>query len=329
MVKQVVHARLKEGEVKRVKILEKMAAAEQRKEKLKPQRMTQADRLAEAEKTERHNRKDLNKWEEMERRRAEEQKAKLEAMRNKRLEGPVLTWWSGRATWVDGKMARAGAKGKVDDAEGEGKSKNKKKRTESQVQDLGRRDKPAGEDAGLPAPGHVTVADQSHQDEVAGRPGDEAVKSDRAQVTFAPPQDPQSFLTGIRRYATMQEEHITQASSAADQPANTTDQSEPAPPDCDIGPLRQDLPTAADEAPLGQTALPTLQSAPQIHTDPGQRPDTPRAPIREQATRNLVILENFDPRAIQDRGDFSVLFNSKKIPKSQSKAAPSDRKHFY
>lgn len=77
---------------------------------MKPKAMTQAERMEEAARTERRNAKSLNRWEEMEKKRAEEQRAKLEALKNRQLSGPVITWWSGPAKWIDGKLGLVGAK---------------------------------------------------------------------------------------------------------------------------------------------------------------------------------------------------------------------------
>ncbi len=117
--KELVHARMKESEKRRLHQIAVMEAAARRKEKSKPKVMTQADRLAEAERTERKNSKSLNRWEETERKRAEEQKARLAALHNRRLEGPVITWWSGMATWVNDKLTQVG-RSKIAD-EGDGK----------------------------------------------------------------------------------------------------------------------------------------------------------------------------------------------------------------
>ncbi|KNG88368.1 putative signal transducer [Aspergillus nomiae NRRL 13137] len=106
--KELTHARLKDSEEKRIRLIATMEEAAKRKAHLKPKEMTQAERLAEAERVERQNSKSLNRWEEMERRKAEERKAKIEALQNRRLEGPVMSYWSGVATWVDGRLTRLG-----------------------------------------------------------------------------------------------------------------------------------------------------------------------------------------------------------------------------
>ncbi|PWY67269.1 YL1-domain-containing protein [Aspergillus sclerotioniger CBS 115572] len=106
--KELTHARLKDSEEKRIRLIATMEEAAKRKAQFKPKEMTQAERLAEAERVERHNSKSLNRWEEMEKRKAEERLAKIEALQNRRLEGPVMSYWSGIATWVNGRLTRIG-----------------------------------------------------------------------------------------------------------------------------------------------------------------------------------------------------------------------------
>ncbi|KAK5956745.1 hypothetical protein OHC33_002232 [Knufia fluminis] len=94
--REVMLERLKESEEQRLK----NKAIREEKEKIKqadaPKEMTQADRLAEAEKNERRNAKSLNRWEAMEARRAEEQAAKLAALKERKLNGAVITVHSSR-----------------------------------------------------------------------------------------------------------------------------------------------------------------------------------------------------------------------------------------
>jgi vacuolar protein sorting-associated protein 72 len=106
--KVLTHARLKDSQEKRIRIIATMKEAEKRKAHLKPKEMTQEDHLVEAARVERTNSKSLNRWEVSERKKAEERKAKIEALQNRRLEGPVLSYWSGVATWVDGKLTKVG-----------------------------------------------------------------------------------------------------------------------------------------------------------------------------------------------------------------------------
>ena len=145
--KELTHERLKHSEVKRVKLIATMEEAAKKKAHLKPKEMTQAERLAEAERVERHNSKSLNRWEETEKRKAEERQAKIEALQNRRLEGPVMSYWSGLATWVDGRLTRVG---KVDITQ-KPKEENKKKSKKPDKED-----KPAQVAAAeVPAPAPV------------------------------------------------------------------------------------------------------------------------------------------------------------------------------
>ncbi|MCJ1383014.1 hypothetical protein MMC17_006127 [Xylographa soralifera] len=108
--KAVVHQRMQESEKRRRRQISVMEAAAKRKEASKAKVMTQADRMAEAARTEKRNAKSLNKWEETEQKRVEEQKARLAALHNRQLQGPVITWWSGQSKWIDGRLVAVGAK---------------------------------------------------------------------------------------------------------------------------------------------------------------------------------------------------------------------------
>ncbi|KAL9118080.1 MAG: hypothetical protein Q9187_005377 [Circinaria calcarea] len=85
-----------------------MEKAAKRKDATKPKAMTQADRMAEAARTEKKNARSLNRWEETERKRAEDQKARLAALHNRQLQGPFIRWWSGPSKWVNGNLVHIG-----------------------------------------------------------------------------------------------------------------------------------------------------------------------------------------------------------------------------
>lgn len=90
-------ARLKQNEAQSKKYKALKEKRDREKAKNAPKAMTQADRLAEAERTERRNAKSLNRWEAMEKKRTEEQAAKLAALKNRKLGGAVISWHSGKA----------------------------------------------------------------------------------------------------------------------------------------------------------------------------------------------------------------------------------------
>ncbi len=106
--KEQLHAQMIDREVKRLKQLENMEKAAAAKEAKKKPALTQADRLAEAARVEKSNSKSLSRWEESEQQREEEQRAKLAALKNRHLDGPVMTWWSGLGEWVGGKLRQVG-----------------------------------------------------------------------------------------------------------------------------------------------------------------------------------------------------------------------------
>jgi vacuolar protein sorting-associated protein 72 len=106
--KEQLHAQMIDREVKRLKQLENMEKAAAAKEAKKKPALTQTDRLAEAARVEKSNSKSLSRWEESEQQREEEQRAKLAALKNRHLDGPVMTWWSGLGEWVGGKLRQVG-----------------------------------------------------------------------------------------------------------------------------------------------------------------------------------------------------------------------------
>ncbi|TGJ86137.1 hypothetical protein E0Z10_g2649 [Xylaria hypoxylon] len=106
--KEQLHKQMAEREVKRLKQVEAMERKAKRMEALKKPPMTQAERLAEAAMVEKRNAKSLNRWEEAEKQREEERKAKLAALNNRTLKGPVVTFWSGVGEWIDGKLKHVG-----------------------------------------------------------------------------------------------------------------------------------------------------------------------------------------------------------------------------
>ncbi|RYP50340.1 hypothetical protein DL768_004105 [Monosporascus sp. mg162] len=106
--KEQLHRQMIEREVKRLKQVEAMERKAKKMEALKKPPMTQAERLAEAAIVEKKNAKSLNRWEEAEKQREEERRARLAALNNRTLDGPVVTFWSGTGEWIDGKLRHVG-----------------------------------------------------------------------------------------------------------------------------------------------------------------------------------------------------------------------------
>ncbi|KAI0996096.1 hypothetical protein K3495_g12085 [Podosphaera aphanis] len=106
--KQELQLQMMDREIKRLKQLanmEKAAAAKAAKEKPP---LTQEDRLREAARVEKANAKSLSRWERAEEEREQEQKQRLANLHNRHMEGPVLTYWSGMATYIGGKLHKLG-----------------------------------------------------------------------------------------------------------------------------------------------------------------------------------------------------------------------------
>ncbi|RYC62953.1 hypothetical protein CHU98_g3242 [Xylaria longipes] len=106
--KEQLHKQMAEREVKRLQQIEAMERKAKKMAALKKPPMTQAERLAEAALVEKRNAKSLNRWEEAEKQREEARKAKLAALNNRTLEGPVVTFWSGVGEWIGGKLKHVG-----------------------------------------------------------------------------------------------------------------------------------------------------------------------------------------------------------------------------
>lgn len=106
--KEQLHLQMQEREEKRLKQVEQMAKKAARLEALKKPPMTQEERLREAAIVEKRNSKSLNRWEEAEKQREEERLAKLAALNNRTLKGPVITFWSGLGTAADGRATHMG-----------------------------------------------------------------------------------------------------------------------------------------------------------------------------------------------------------------------------
>ncbi|KAJ5585443.1 uncharacterized protein N7459_005243 [Penicillium hispanicum] len=175
--KELTHARLKDSQEKRVRIIATMKEAEKRKAHLKPKEMTQEDHLREAERVERTNSKSLNRWEQTEKRKAEERRAKIEALQNRRLEGPVLSYWSGLATWVNGRLTRVG---KVDIKAKPEKDETRKKK-KSEKEDKTPAETHGAQDAIL-APASTPAPAPGQPLELSAQP-----ENTPAQTTAAPP----------------------------------------------------------------------------------------------------------------------------------------------
>ncbi|KAK3375468.1 YL1 nuclear protein-domain-containing protein [Podospora didyma] len=106
--KQQLHKKMVEDEIKRKKQVERMEKGQQRREAAKKPPMTQAERLNEAALVEKRNSKSLNRWEVAEKQREEERLRKIAALNNRKLDGPVVTFWSAIQTLEEGQQKHVG-----------------------------------------------------------------------------------------------------------------------------------------------------------------------------------------------------------------------------
>ncbi|KAK1835177.1 YL1 nuclear protein-domain-containing protein [Podospora conica] len=106
--KQQLHQKMVEDEVRRKKQVERMENSAKRLEALKKPPMTQDERLREAAMVEKRNSKSLNRWEVAEKQREEERLRKIAALNNRKLDGPVVTFWSGIQELEEGQLKHVG-----------------------------------------------------------------------------------------------------------------------------------------------------------------------------------------------------------------------------
>ncbi|EGX52095.1 hypothetical protein AOL_s00043g485 [Orbilia oligospora ATCC 24927] len=113
--KQLIHERMKESNERRLKVIAAMNEASQKK-KVEKTEMTQEMRLERAKKVEEINKKSLNKWQVAEEARLEAQRAKLAALHNRKIEGPYIRFYSGRAEYgANGKLITMGRRKMVEE----------------------------------------------------------------------------------------------------------------------------------------------------------------------------------------------------------------------
>ncbi|KAJ9665790.1 hypothetical protein H2201_004098 [Coniosporium apollinis] len=266
--KEETHNRLKEKEEHRLKTLKVMEAAAKRKEQNAPKAMTQADRLAEAARVEKQNSKSLNRWEAAEKKREEEQRAKLEALKNRKMEGPFIRFYSGSAIWVNGKLKHVGKGGKIEEMD-ETPAQGVEKDT-------------AGSAAAPLEPSTTTAHEPSNTSTIAPiqPPAPLLPTPSRSlhplaypnSIMFAPPQGPAGFLDGIHYYASLPEQLRQQQALHPH-------------------PYHQPL-----YAPLAPPHHPS-------HHPPHAPPPPPPPPRKliERATRNLITLHNYDDLKPRDK----------------------------
>ncbi|KAI4724899.1 YL1-domain-containing protein [Aureobasidium sp. EXF-10728] len=102
--KEQTEAKLKESQKRSEKAHELMKIAAEKKAASAVPALTQEDRMKRALKVEKENSRTLNRWEKAEEERQLAQQMRLEALRDRQLEGPVFRYWSGSVMWEGDKI---------------------------------------------------------------------------------------------------------------------------------------------------------------------------------------------------------------------------------
>ncbi|KAL1605249.1 hypothetical protein SLS60_004793 [Paraconiothyrium brasiliense] len=302
-------AKLKEKDQRRDETLAMMKAAEARKAKDEPKPLTQAERLAEAARVERINKKTLHRWEEAEEQRAAERQAKIDALKNRQIDGPFIRFYSGPAIWVDDKIKFTGKDApKLEDLE----EKLNKETAVGTVEDhsaIGLHtdqqtatsvDQPqtslngpivsTSQSLGLDSQSLSTPASQAPIPDITISQGLPFANN----VMFAPPSNSDSFLFGMEQYAQPNQHH----SSQAELPSNPFQTSQPElPPNPFLSTSQSDLSNLSFTPSLFSQEQPPTTMSPQNLLAQFQKPPPPPPPPRrkviQRALRNLLILSSF------------------------------------
>lgn len=257
--KEQLHAQMIDREVKRLKQLANMEKAAAAKAAAKKPAMTQADRLAEAARVEKSNSKSLSRWEEAEQQREEEQRAKLAALSNRQLEGPVITWWSGMGEWVGGVLKRVGKTLELE----EPKEKPTKKRKAAEMETESA-PTPLAADQTLKDPSAAATGDpQIVKDPPTAAPGDPQIVKDSPAAAPGDPQvvkDPPAAVPGD--LANAPNESTTTSSPAVAPPAQTTNIPETNQPPNSASPQPPPEPTAVAPTPNPPSHPPFILAPP-------------------------------------------------------------------
>ena len=272
--------RLKESEAQSKKLKAMKAKRDKERARDAPKALTQADRLAEAGRIERRNAKSLNRWEATEKKRAEEQAAKLAALKNRKLEGAVLTWWSGKAKWRGPRILEVGHQALIPIIDPSEPKKRGRKTNAYHAQMAALRT--GGESVVVRS---TSPTQQSRSSQYASHEQQPALQSQTPQPSqpshmtppptgsgpAVPPGSGPSFLSGIHDFANMQAENTGTTDTGPTSPGSTT---------APVSEQSQDQ-EMADESSTATSPAPFLSATSHAHTYPPRlnfdplRPDTP------------------------------------------------------
>ena len=340
--KEQLHQQMVAREVKRIRQLQNMEKAAAAKEAAKQPEMTQADRLAEAARVEKSNAKSVSRWEEAEQQREQAQKDKLAALQNRHLSGPVITYWSGMAEKLGGKLKKVGKNLILEE-----KEKVPRKRKAAEMESDGKaadEAAPAKADEGAPSAGEAEPSVPSVQPEEPAKPGESTEPAATEDSTKPPePAGPESMnidkaLPPEPDAPEIVEEAppiVTPAplpgpprSSFLAPPAGLPLTAPPPPPPKSQNPFVLTPPTLDGSAPLPGFGFnfqrpPLMPSQPTgFAFNPPPQPNLPPAPPEiEHEGRNYIILQNFDEVQVKDKDVQTQILFGRKFNKVRSKSS--------
>lgn len=169
MSKQQLHEKMVTDEIRRRKQIERMEKKAKLLEAMKKPPMTQAERLAEAAKVEKRNARSLNRWEEAEKQREEERLKKIAALNSRKLDGPVVTFWSGIQELSEGQGKHVGNLVSMEE-----RAPRKKRQSAAAV--LAAKEMGVGEEPGTP----TTTPVEGEKMKVGGKEGE--VKAEKVDA---------------------------------------------------------------------------------------------------------------------------------------------------
>ncbi|KAF1961931.1 YL1-domain-containing protein [Byssothecium circinans] len=303
--KQSTLAKLQEKDKRRDDTLSMMKAAEARKLKDQPKPLTQAERLAEAARVERQNSKSLHRWEAEEEVRAAERQAKIDAFKNRQIEGPFIRFYSGPAIWVDDKIKYTGKDAPSIESLEEKLNKEAPSPSSNPIQSS------AGDQVTVNPPQHYNVLDQSQTSSAlpttSAEPQNlppinaEAVPTSQdpaqyptpsshstAYVNFAPHEKTDTFLFGMEQYAQPHQERSIQQPA----PFQTSQPELPPNPFIFNSQFTQPHPSLNDPLLSTDGIFPPSNLLSQFQKPPPP-PAPPKRKVIQRALRNLITLSSF------------------------------------
>ncbi|KAK1751815.1 YL1 nuclear protein-domain-containing protein [Echria macrotheca] len=239
--KELLHQKMVKDEVRRKKQLERMEKNAKRLEALKKPPMTQAERLKEAALVEKRNSKSLNRWEMAEKQREEERLRKIAALNNRKLDGPVVTFWSGIQELEEGQLKHVGKMVSMEE-----KAPRKKRQSAAAILAAKEQEAAKAEDSSKPA---------SPTENPAATPGNgtPTIKPEASEQPGVPASVPPAPAETLANPEPAVPKEIAPVTTPAEQAGPAPESTAPVPPNLPTDPQQASMP-----APAAVLAAPVL-----------------------------------------------------------------------